>query len=53
MFENTSTKTSSEEHKIKLQALRKKLQAGEDSPTIENFDGDRFIVLMHEKYAGS
>ena len=29
-----------EEDEAKLQALRLKLQAGEDSPVVENFDGD-------------
>jgi antitoxin ParD1/3/4 len=39
-----------EEDEAKLQALRLKLQAGEDSPVIENFDGDSFIAAMHEKH---
>ncbi len=39
-----------EEDEIKLQALREKLQAGEDSPIVENFDGDRFIASMHKKH---
>jgi antitoxin ParD1/3/4 len=39
-----------EEDEAKLQALRLKLQAGEDSPVVENFDGDSFIAAMHEKY---
>ncbi len=39
-----------EEDEIKLQALREKLQAGEDSPIIENFDGDKFIASMHKKH---
>jgi len=39
-----------EEDDAKLQALRLKLQAGEDSPVVESFDGDHFIAAMHEKY---
>ncbi len=39
-----------EEDEIKLQALREKLQAGEDSPIVENFDGDQFIAAMHKKH---
>ena len=39
-----------EEDEAKLQALRLKLQAGEDSPPVENFDGDFFIAAMHEKH---
>jgi len=39
-----------EEDEAKLQALRLMLQAGEDSPVIENFDGDSFIAAMHEKH---
>jgi antitoxin ParD1/3/4 len=34
----------------KLQALRLKLQAGENSPVAEDFEGDFFIAAMHEKY---
>ena len=39
-----------EEDDAKLQALRCQLQAGEDSPELESFDGDHFIAAMHEKY---
>ncbi len=39
-----------EEDEAKLQALRLKLQPGEDSSVVENFDGDFFIAAMHEKY---
>ena len=38
-----------EEDEAKLQALKLKLQAGEDSPVVEHFDGDFFIATMHEK----
>ncbi len=34
----------------KLLALRAKLQAGEDSPIVENFDGEQFIARMHKKH---
>lgn len=39
-----------EEDEAKLQALRLKLQAGEDSPVVGKFDGDSFIAAMHEKH---
>lgn len=39
-----------EEDEAKLQALRLKLQAGEDSPVVENFDTDSFIAAMYEKH---
>ncbi len=39
-----------EEDEAKLQALRLKLQAGENSPVVEDFDGLLFIAAMHEKY---
>ena len=39
-----------EEHETKLQALRAKLQAGEDSPIVSNFDGEQFISELHKKY---
>jgi antitoxin ParD1/3/4 len=39
-----------EEDEAKLQALRTKLQAGEDSPAIENFDGESFISALHNKH---
>lgn len=39
-----------EEDEAKLQALRLRLQAGEDSSVVENFDGDSFIAAMHEKH---
>ncbi|RLA00351.1 MAG: type II toxin-antitoxin system ParD family antitoxin [Gammaproteobacteria bacterium] len=34
----------------KLLALRAKLQAGEDSPVVEDFDGEQFIARMHKKH---
>ncbi len=39
-----------ETDETKLQALREKLQAGEDSPIVDNFDGERFIVELHNKH---
>jgi antitoxin ParD1/3/4 len=39
-----------EEDETKLQALRQKLQAGEDSPIVANFDGDVFLKAMHTKH---
>ncbi len=39
-----------EEDETKLQVLRSKLQAGEDSPVVKDFDGDYFIAAMHKKY---
>ena len=40
-----------EEDELKLQALREKLQAGEDSPVVEGFQVENFINSMHDKYA--
>ncbi|MCF6258461.1 MAG: type II toxin-antitoxin system ParD family antitoxin [Gammaproteobacteria bacterium] len=39
-----------EEDEIKLQALRDKLQAGEDSPLVDAFDGEKFIGELHKKH---
>ncbi len=39
-----------EEDEAKLQALRERLQAGEDSLAIEDFDGTEFIAALHKKY---
>ena len=39
-----------EADETKLLALRAKLQAGEDSPIVENFDGEQFITRMHKKH---
>jgi len=38
-----------EDDDIKLQALRLKLQAGEDSPSVENFNSDEFVSGLHQK----
>ncbi|MEQ1531873.1 MAG: type II toxin-antitoxin system ParD family antitoxin [Methylococcales bacterium] len=39
-----------EEDEAKLSALKQKLQAGEDSQLIEDFDGEQFLATMHKKY---
>ena len=39
-----------DEDEIRLQALRSKLQAGENSPLVNDFDGENFIATMHKKY---
>lgn len=39
-----------EEDETKLNVLRAKLQAGEESEAIENFDADKFISKLHKKY---
>lgn len=40
-----------EEDESKLEALRAKLQAGENSPIVEDFNGDHFIEKMRKKHA--
>lgn len=39
-----------EEDETKLQALRKKLQAGEDSPVVKDFNSEHFIAGLHKKH---
>ena len=39
-----------EEDDVKLKALRQKLQAAENSPMIEHFDGEQFLADLHQKY---
>jgi antitoxin ParD1/3/4 len=39
-----------EEDEAKLHALRQKLQAGENSPVVENFNGEEFLAALHKKY---
>jgi antitoxin ParD1/3/4 len=39
-----------EEDEAKMELLRAKLQAGEDSPIVEDFDGPKFLGRMHEKH---
>ncbi len=38
-----------EEDEIKLQMLKDKLQAGEDSPLVNGFNGAEFISGLHDK----
>jgi len=39
-----------EEDESKLQALKEKLEAGENSSVVENFDSERFLSNLHKKY---
>ena len=39
-----------EEDETKLNALRAKLQAGEQSAAIDGFDGNKFIAELHKKH---
>ena len=39
-----------EADEAKLQALRARLQAGEDSPVVEDFNDEQFIAALHEKH---
>jgi antitoxin ParD1/3/4 len=39
-----------EEDEAKLHVLRQKLQAGENSPAIENFDCEEFVAALHKKH---
>jgi antitoxin ParD1/3/4 len=39
-----------EEDETKLQVLRDKLQAGENSPLVEGFNGEKFKSGLHTKY---
>ncbi len=39
-----------EEDEAKLQVLRRKLQAGENSPLVENFNGEDFLAALHKKH---
>ena len=39
-----------EEDELKLQALKEKLQAGENSPRVENFDSGEFLSNLHKKH---
>ncbi len=41
-----------EENESKLQALREKLQAGEVSPIIEDFDGKKFLAGLGKNHIG-
>ena len=39
-----------EDDETKLELLRAKLKAGEESPLVENFDGKKFIAGLHKKH---
>ena len=39
-----------ETDEAKLQALRERLKAGEDSPLVGDFNGDQFLARMHNKH---
>jgi len=39
-----------EEDETKLQLLRDKLQAGENSPLVDNFNSEAFIKQLHKKH---
>lgn len=39
-----------EEDEAKLQTLRNRLQAGEDSPLVYKLDSDNFISELHNKH---
>ena len=39
-----------EEDESKLQLLRQKLQAGENSPIVEGFDGKQFLADLRKKH---
>ncbi len=39
-----------EEDEAKLQVLRQKLQSGENSPIVENFDGEAFLAALRKKH---
>jgi antitoxin ParD1/3/4 len=41
-----------EEDESKLEALRARLRAGEDSAAVDNFDGQRFLEGIHRKHLG-
>lgn len=42
-----------EEDEIKLQALRLKLQAGEDGPSVDAVNSEAFVSALHQKTAES
>ena len=39
-----------EEDETKLQLLRDKLQASENSPLVDNFNSEAFIKQLHKKH---
>jgi len=40
-----------EADEAKLTAMRTRLQAGQDSPVVKDFDGEKFIARMHKNHA--
>jgi len=41
-----------EEDEARLDVLRTRLKAGEDSPVVKNFDSREFLDKLHKKYLG-
>ncbi|MCB1696774.1 MAG: type II toxin-antitoxin system ParD family antitoxin [Halioglobus sp.] len=41
-----------EEDETRLDVLRTRLKAGEDSPVVENFDSREFLDKLHKKHLG-
>lgn len=41
-----------EEDESRLDVLRARLKAGEDSPAVENFDSSGFVAKLHKKHLG-
>ena len=41
-----------EEDESRLDVLRTRLKAGEDSPAVENFDSREFVAKLHKKHLG-
>lgn len=39
-----------EDDETKLEVLRERLKAGENSPLVEKFDGARFVAELNKKY---
>ncbi len=39
-----------EEDEARLQLLKDKLQAGENSPLVDNFNGEEFLKELHKKH---
>jgi len=39
-----------EEDEARLQLLKDKLQAGKDSPLVDNFNGEEFLTELHKKH---
>ncbi|MFV1985348.1 MAG: type II toxin-antitoxin system ParD family antitoxin [Thiohalomonadales bacterium] len=39
-----------EEDEARLQLLKDKLQSGENSPLVDNFNGEEFLTELHKKH---